>query len=189
LATIPPKCKISFTFKTVLKMKKKTQKTKGKAKKIQKPQPTPQQQPSKREKLTEFVEVLLPEVKKFRIAQGRPLGKNEGIKNVDIFAYYQHIGKGQIFKSFQGWRKEGFNVKKSEKGLLCYGAKVERETEKQPEQPNSETKKYAFFPIGYVFSEQQVEPMTFLTKVWEQESQIMQHFFNKLETENPHLTR
>jgi hypothetical protein len=138
-------------------MKKKTQKTKGKAKKIQKPQPTPEQQQSKREKLTEFVEVLLPEVKKFRIAQGRPLGKNEGIKNVDIFAYYQHIGKGQIFKTFQAWKKEGYHVKKGEKGLLCYGSKVEREKEQQPEQPNSESKKYSFFPIGYVFSDLQVK--------------------------------
>ncbi len=168
-------------------MKKNTGKTKGNSKKIAKPQPTPEKQAQKRAKIDEFVNVLIPEVKKFLREQGRPLQLHEGVKNVDIFDYYRHTGKGQTFKSFQNWRKEGFNVKKGEKGLLCYGAKVEKEKEPTPDS-QEENKKYAFFPIGYVFSEQQVEPITFLTKVWQEESEKMQHFFNELENEKKKAT-
>jgi hypothetical protein len=139
-------------------MRQKTQKTKGKAKKIVKPQPKPEKQPAKREKVAEFIEVLLPAVRVFLAFQGKPLGYKEGVKNVHIFDYYRHTGKGTVFKSFQSWKKEGFQVKKGEKALLCYGSKVEKERDlPQAEGQEGTTEKYEFFPIAYVFSDLQVK--------------------------------
>lgn len=61
------------------------------------------------------------------------------------------------FNTFKGWRKEGFRVKKGEKAFSIWGKK--REATKQ-EETKEEPTEFKFYPICYVFSENQVEPIT-----------------------------
>lgn len=73
--------------------------------------------------------------------------------NEALIEIYKTDGKGEIFKPFNTWLAEGFRVKKGEKALFLWGKK---RTGKPQDQEEGE---YKFFPIAYVFSDLQVEPL------------------------------
>ncbi len=70
------------------------------------------------------------------------------------------------FKTYRQWKSEGFQVRKGEKAFLLWarpkdhkkGKKVEKP---QPEEKEDEvTKLYKYFPLAYLFSNAQVDPIT-----------------------------
>ena len=60
--------------------------------------------------------------------------------------------KNQEFKSFWSWKKEGKKIKKGSKAFPIWGKP--RKAEKQNEE--SENDSYKFFPVAYLFSNNQV---------------------------------
>jgi hypothetical protein len=66
----------------------------------------------------------------------------------------------QEFKSFIGWKSEGFKVKKGSKGFPIWGKPVKGANDEQQdqnqEQPGQE-KNEKFWPLAYLFSNAQVE--------------------------------
>jgi antirestriction protein ArdC len=69
-----------------------------------------------------------------------------------IYKDDQHLN----FDTFKGWIKNGFAVRKGEKAFLLWGRKKQTEVK-----PNGEerTEELEFFPVTYVFSNAQVEPL------------------------------
>lgn len=101
----------------------------------------------KRESLKELSKIV-----KMGISQGIYESVNQGLVEI-----YKEEGHTEIH-SFRGWLANGFAVKKGEKALLLWGEP--RKGGKQ-EKPAEETKEdeYKFFPLAYVFSQKQVEPL------------------------------
>lgn len=64
--------------------------------------------------------------------------------------------------SFRKWLELGFHVKKGEKALLLWGEP--RKALKQEQQEAGEKDEFKFFPLAYVFSQKQVEPMKQLAR-------------------------
>lgn len=60
------------------------------------------------------------------------------------------------FNSFWEWKAQGFKVKKGEKAFLFWGMKRKN---KQDEAQTQEEEIYSFFPLCYLFSNAQVEPL------------------------------
>ena len=60
------------------------------------------------------------------------------------------------FDTFKGWLKKGFAVRKGEKAFLLWGRKKQTAIK-----PNGEerTEELEFFPVTYVFSNVQVDPL------------------------------
>lgn len=81
---------------------------------------------------------------------------------------YTPQGEKKEFKTFHEWKAEGASVKKGEKAFLIWGqprkgVKYGEETEQAtntPKEPQTEAEKlareYDFFPLCYLFSEDQV---------------------------------
>jgi len=61
------------------------------------------------------------------------------------------------FKKFWDWKKAGFKVKKGEKAFFVWGKK-RKATEKATNE-KEEDKEFKFYPIAYLFSNAQVEPL------------------------------
>ncbi len=65
----------------------------------------------------------------------------------------------KVYKTFHDWKKEGATVKKGEKAFLIWGSPIyaTHQTEDQDtEGKETEGNEYEFFPLCYVFSENQV---------------------------------
>jgi hypothetical protein len=72
---------------------------------------------------------------------------NDAIKEV--------IYEGVELNTFKGWIDKGFSVIKGEKALLLWGApRKTKQADAEQEEEGSE-----FFPVCYVFSKNQVEPL------------------------------
>lgn len=83
-------------------------------------------------------------------------GKAETI-NAALILLYKEQGHAEIH-SFRKWLDLGFVVKKGEKALLLWGEpKKAMKQEKQP--TDSDKDEFKFFPLAYVFSNKQVEPL------------------------------
>jgi len=69
-----------------------------------------------------------------------------------IYKDDQHLN----FDTFKGWLKKGFAVRKGEKAFLLWGRKKQTDIK-----PNGEerTEELEFFPVTYVFSNVQVDPL------------------------------
>lgn len=66
--------------------------------------------------------------------------------NEAILAYYKQQGHEE-FKTFSQWLKDGFAVKRGEKGFAVWG---------KPKKIEGETDEFDYFPICYLFSNKQV---------------------------------
>lgn len=92
---------------------------------------------------------------KMLIKEGAIDSINEGLA-----MYYAELGH-KVLKSYRRWREEGFQVKRGSKALLMWGEPKpikkngEQPTPKQPQEEKEDT----FFPLAYVFSNLQVEPI------------------------------
>ena len=79
---------------------------------------------------------------------------NEGLAN-----YYATEGHTEL-KSYRKWRESGFQVKKGSEALLFWGEPLSKQKAAEtPPDTDTEGKKDAFFPLAYVFSQKQVEPL------------------------------
>ena len=79
---------------------------------------------------------------------------NEGLKL--IYADSGHLE----LKTFKQWLSYGKVVKKGEKALLLWAKPLKEQKEEQNPQPKEEEPNGKdFFPIAYVFSNLQVEPL------------------------------
>ncbi|WP_417237197.1 MULTISPECIES: hypothetical protein [Flavobacteriaceae] len=61
------------------------------------------------------------------------------------------------FHNFWEWKKLGFKVKKGERAFFVWGKK--RKVTEKAENSNEEDKEFKFYPIAYLFSNAQVEPL------------------------------
>lgn len=66
----------------------------------------------------------------------------------------------QVFRTFKSWMKNGYVVKEGEKAFLVWGKKLKTATvESNGQEQEEEEDDYNFFPIAYVFSDEQVKPL------------------------------
>lgn len=63
----------------------------------------------------------------------------------------------QTFNTFWEWKDKGYKVKKGEKAFLFWGSK--RKNKQDDQAQSQEEESYSFFPLCYVFSNAQVEPI------------------------------
>lgn len=92
------------------------------------------------------------------ISQGfKPLVKEGAIGSVNegLANYYREQGHADL-KSYNRWKEAGFQVKKGMKALLLWG---EPKPIKKVGVEVKEGEEESFFPLSYVFSNLQVEPL------------------------------
>lgn len=84
----------------------------------------------------------------------------EGLKINDLIMKFIYNPSGNlIFETFRAWKEKGFSVKKGEKAFLLWGRPTaDQEAEKNGIE-NDTDEKDKFFPLSYVFSSEQVEPL------------------------------
>jgi len=85
------------------------------------------------------------------IEMGEASSINEGL----IYLYAQQ-GHTEIH-SFKKWLDKGFVVKRGEKALLLWGEPIKAHN--QEKQNDEEKDEFKFFPLAYVFSQLQVQPL------------------------------
>ena len=76
--------------------------------------------------------------------------------NQIIVEHFYKSDQDREFKTFKTWIKDGFAVRKGEKAFLLWGRKKQ---EVQKPSGETETEELEFFPITYVFSNNQVDPL------------------------------
>lgn len=76
---------------------------------------------------------------------------NEGL--VDVYRQQGHT----TLHSFKKWLEKGYCVRKGEKALLLWGEP--RKADNKQKQSEQDKDEFSFFPLAYVFSEKQVEPL------------------------------
>ncbi|MFZ4400934.1 MAG: ArdC-like ssDNA-binding domain-containing protein [Bacteroidales bacterium] len=82
------------------------------------------------------------------VDRGRAENVNEGLKIL-----YRSDGHEEL-KTFKQWRENGQTVKKGEKGLMLWAKPLHVLKEEPKEEGES-----SYFPVMYVFSNKQVEPL------------------------------
>lgn len=94
--------------------------------------------------------------------EAREIRDEEGLDctlNEIIIERFYTNGHHNTFKTFKGWKKEGFSVIKGSEAFVIWGRKrtVEEGKDHREEEESEEAKKYKFFPLAYLFSNQQVK--------------------------------
>lgn len=96
----------------------------------------------------------------------RPYVKINVFKSINdgVRSFYRSLYPNEQFDTFAGWRANGFKVKKGSHGLPIWA--TPRNGVDWEKVPADNTKKegengelYEFFPICYLFSSEQVEPI------------------------------
>lgn len=94
---------------------------------------------------------------KILLKEGAIGSVNEGLAN-----YYAEQGH-KILHSYRQWKEQGFQVKKGSKALLMWG-EPKKYGKQEEQQATEEENKETWFPLAYVFSNLQVEPLQQLAK-------------------------
>jgi hypothetical protein len=81
--------------------------------------------------------------------------------NEALVAMYNDEGHTEIH-SFRKWMEKGYIVRKGEKALLLWGEP--KKALKQEKQSEGDKDEFKFWPLAYVFSQKQVEPMKELSR-------------------------
>lgn len=93
--------------------------------------------------------------------KAREIREDEGLEdstiNEIIRLYFYTDDTHQVFNTFWEWKDKGYKVKKGEKAFLFWGSKRKNKQDDQAQSQEEET--YSFFPLCYVFSNAQVEPI------------------------------
>jgi len=76
--------------------------------------------------------------------------------NQILVEFFYKSDKDQVFKTFKSWLKDGQVVNKGEKAFLLWGRKNQETTTPQGA---TKTEELEFFPITFVFSNNQVKPL------------------------------
>lgn len=79
-----------------------------------------------------------------------------GSVNEGLVAMYAEQGHTEIH-SFKQWLSKGYVVRKGEKALLLWAEP--RKAFNQEKKTDNEKDEFKFFPLAYVFSQLQVEPL------------------------------
>lgn len=79
-----------------------------------------------------------------------------GSVNEGLVAMYAEQGHTEIH-SFKKWLELGYCVRKGEKALLLWGEP--RKADNKQKQTEQDKDEFSFFPLAYVFSDKQVEPL------------------------------
>ena len=81
-----------------------------------------------------------------------------GINEILIDEFYTDAENSE-FHTFHGWKEKGMNIKKGATAFLIWGKKrSSKQGEAEPQ--NDEEKAFQFFPVCYLFSNNQVEPQS-----------------------------
>ncbi len=94
--------------------------------------------------------------------EAREIRDEEGLDctlNSIIIERFYTRGHHNTFKSFKGWKKEGYSVIKGSEAFVVWGRKriVEEAKDHRESEESEEAKKYKYFPLAYLFSNQQVK--------------------------------
>lgn len=78
------------------------------------------------------------------------------INDIVIEQFYTKDGHTE-FALFNDWRQRGYKIKKGSKAFVIWGRK--RKAQKAAEEPEKDPDEFKFFPLAYLFSNKQVEPL------------------------------
>lgn len=96
------------------------------------------------------------------------LGKTEEVKVNNVLIEMYKNEDHQTFNTFNGWKKEGYQVKKGSKCFFVWSKPLKGKSKKEEETQKKESgdkktdseKKYKFYSMAYLFSNAQVEALT-----------------------------
>ncbi|MDZ4667532.1 MAG: ArdC-like ssDNA-binding domain-containing protein [bacterium] len=114
--------------------------------------------------------------------QVKPLVK-EGVYPTINQAIIEEIYKDETnheFKTYNQWDKEDHFVRKGEKGFPLWGAPKNIDQEVEKNELDKEDNNKSFFPLAYVFSDNQVEQK--VLEQQEMENQIVETQIEEIET-------
>lgn len=81
----------------------------------------------------------------------------ETLNEIIIDVFYKK-GENKEFHSFVGWKEKGYRVKKGETAFLIWGKPRKKQGKEDEKKDDEEEKPGAeFFPLAYIFSNNQVE--------------------------------
>ena len=81
------------------------------------------------------------------------------INEILVNVYYRDADNTEFYTFYQ-WKEQGMKIKKGAKAFLVWGKKKEgKGAEQQQEQQEKEAETYEYFPLCYLFSNNQVEPI------------------------------
>lgn len=74
-----------------------------------------------------------------------------------IINHFYTDDENKEFHSYKGWQELGYQVKKGSKSFVIWGRKRQNIDDKQA--ATEEKDQYKFFPLAFIFSNNQVEPI------------------------------
>lgn len=90
---------------------------------------------------------------KILVKTGKYSTVNEGL--IEFYAENGH----KNLKTLHQWNENNMSVKKGEKALLLWGTPKKSEKKEEVKTPEQEEKEMEFYPLCFVFSDNQVQPM------------------------------
>ena len=86
-------------------------------------------------------------------------GMEEGQKLNDLIVehYKEENPEIEEFNTYNGWRKDGYQVKKGESAFLVWGRPKDIQEGEKAEATDEDNE--TFFPVAFIFSNQQVRPI------------------------------
>lgn len=87
--------------------------------------------------------------------------ENLTINQIIVREFYQ-TNEHREFNTFKGWKEKGMKVKKGERGKPIWARKQQLNKKEEPngiQDKQEKQEEFSFFPIAYIFSNQQVEEM------------------------------
>jgi len=93
-----------------------------------------------------------------KFAKARQMADLEGmsINEILVEEFYTDAENFE-FNTFKQWKQKGMNIKKGATAFLVWGSK-RKNKEASPEPQTDEEKSFEFFPVCYLFSNNQVQP-------------------------------
>lgn len=87
---------------------------------------------------------------------GNPKFDDLSINDVLVMMYQKDTG-AKMFKTYNDWKKAGFQVKKGEKSYRIWGKPIKAKIKDQSAENQDEERKYQFWPMCALFNENQIE--------------------------------
>jgi hypothetical protein len=111
---------------------------------------------SRQEEARQRREVLKSISKKARLLrENRPEFEDWTINEILMAVLYNRKGDRE-FKKFREWKEEGYTIKKGEKGFMLWAQPLSELKKQEGEEPDPEGDDSSFFPVCYLFSNEQV---------------------------------
>jgi len=84
------------------------------------------------------------------------LNEDTTINKILIKHFYTDLNNSE-FNTYKQWKELGYQVKRGEKAFLIWGKK--RTNKKQETKEKDKDDEYKFYPMAFLFSNAQVEPL------------------------------